>query len=271
MVWADLVVTPASAPPTPASSAARRSTLLHVLRRLLAAVLPDEQGRPPEPLRAGLEGPSAEELASWDELPPGDRAARGGGRAPLRRPRGRRAARAHDVAEPRSTCTAWWPGSRARSCPSAPRRCCPCGWPPTSAARRSRRRWSGRCATRCPEGAELELSLQGAEPSRFDPADPGAGGGAARAGARRAASRPVVVRKRRPDPDPGRRSPNAASRRWSAASRSRRPHPRARRELPAQSLELGLKAARALYEELVRSRRASAPAPSSREWRARPR
>jgi acetylornithine deacetylase/succinyl-diaminopimelate desuccinylase-like protein len=43
----------------------------HALHRALAAVLPGPDGRLPEPLRAGIQPPTPEELAGWDELPGG--------------------------------------------------------------------------------------------------------------------------------------------------------------------------------------------------------
>jgi acetylornithine deacetylase/succinyl-diaminopimelate desuccinylase-like protein len=44
---------------------------LHALHRMLAAVLPGADGRLPEPLRAGVVPPSAEERAGWAALPDG--------------------------------------------------------------------------------------------------------------------------------------------------------------------------------------------------------
>ena len=74
MVWADLVVTTGERPAHSGEFGGAALNAVHVLHRLLAAVLPDpETGRPPEPLRAGLEAPSAEELEAWAQLPPGDR------------------------------------------------------------------------------------------------------------------------------------------------------------------------------------------------------
>ena len=74
MVWADLVVTTGERPAHSGEFGGAALNAVHVLHRLLAAVLPDpETGRPPEPLRAGLEPPSAEELDAWAQLPPGDR------------------------------------------------------------------------------------------------------------------------------------------------------------------------------------------------------
>jgi acetylornithine deacetylase/succinyl-diaminopimelate desuccinylase-like protein len=44
---------------------------MHALHRVLGAVLPGPDGRLPEPLRAGVEPPSPEELRSWEALPDG--------------------------------------------------------------------------------------------------------------------------------------------------------------------------------------------------------
>lgn len=43
----------------------------HALHAALAAVLPGHDGRLPEPLRAGVRPPSPEEIATWDALPAG--------------------------------------------------------------------------------------------------------------------------------------------------------------------------------------------------------
>jgi acetylornithine deacetylase/succinyl-diaminopimelate desuccinylase-like protein len=43
----------------------------HALHRILAAVLPGPDGRLPDALRAGIEPPSADELAGWEALPDG--------------------------------------------------------------------------------------------------------------------------------------------------------------------------------------------------------
>jgi acetylornithine deacetylase/succinyl-diaminopimelate desuccinylase-like protein len=45
---------------------------LHALYAMLGAVMPDAEGRLRDELRAGIEPPSAAELASWVNLPPGD-------------------------------------------------------------------------------------------------------------------------------------------------------------------------------------------------------
>jgi acetylornithine deacetylase/succinyl-diaminopimelate desuccinylase-like protein len=46
---------------------------VHVLLGMLSNVLPGPDGRVREELRAGIEPPAPEELASWERLPPGDR------------------------------------------------------------------------------------------------------------------------------------------------------------------------------------------------------
>ena len=65
----------------------------HVLTAMLANVLPGEDGVVREELRAGIEPPSADEIASWERLPPGGEmiAAAGG------RPVSERAAREYHV------------------------------------------------------------------------------------------------------------------------------------------------------------------------------
>jgi acetylornithine deacetylase/succinyl-diaminopimelate desuccinylase-like protein len=55
---------------------------LHALNDILAAVQLRD-GRLPEPLRAGIAPPSAEEVAAWAELVPGDELLRGGGARPI--------------------------------------------------------------------------------------------------------------------------------------------------------------------------------------------
>ena len=55
---------------------------VHVLHRMLAAVLPDADGRVREELRAGVAAPAAAEVAAWERLPAGDAMlAAGGARA----------------------------------------------------------------------------------------------------------------------------------------------------------------------------------------------
>jgi acetylornithine deacetylase/succinyl-diaminopimelate desuccinylase-like protein len=56
---------------------------IHVLTRCLDAVLAGPDGRLPEPLRAGIAAPTAEELEAWGKLPPGAEAISEAGAQPL--------------------------------------------------------------------------------------------------------------------------------------------------------------------------------------------
>jgi acetylornithine deacetylase/succinyl-diaminopimelate desuccinylase-like protein len=56
---------------------------VHVLIHCLEAVLAGPDGRLPEPLRAGIAPPTAEELAAWEQLPPGAEALAEAGAQPL--------------------------------------------------------------------------------------------------------------------------------------------------------------------------------------------
>ena len=56
---------------------------IHVLMRCFEAVLAGPDGRLPEPLRAGITAPTAEELAAWAALAPGAEELRGQGARPL--------------------------------------------------------------------------------------------------------------------------------------------------------------------------------------------
>jgi acetylornithine deacetylase/succinyl-diaminopimelate desuccinylase-like protein len=56
---------------------------IHVLMRCLDAVLAGPDGRLPEPLRAGIAAPTADELTAWSQLPPGAEAIAEAGAQPL--------------------------------------------------------------------------------------------------------------------------------------------------------------------------------------------
>jgi acetylornithine deacetylase/succinyl-diaminopimelate desuccinylase-like protein len=56
---------------------------VHVLIRCLEAVLAGDDGRLPEPLRAGITAPTAEELEAWSKLPSGSEALSEAGAQPL--------------------------------------------------------------------------------------------------------------------------------------------------------------------------------------------
>ena len=250
MVWADLVVTTGERPAHSGEFGGAALNAVHVLHRVLGAVLPDpETGRPPEPLRAGLEPPSQEELDAWAELPPGDRLLAEAGAVPAD-------ARAGEELHLRTMAAASVDVHRVAA-----------GEPRTIVPERAEASLSVRLAGGqrseeiapalerllrggLPEGASLELRLHGAEPSRFDPADP------ALAAARRALERatgvtPVVVRS-------GGSIPILAAfgQRGIPTIVGGFALPEDRIHAPDESyriasLELGLEAARALYDELA--------------------
>jgi acetylornithine deacetylase/succinyl-diaminopimelate desuccinylase-like protein len=56
---------------------------IHVLMRCLSAALADENGLLPEPLRVGITAPTADELQSWQALPPGSEQLANQGARPL--------------------------------------------------------------------------------------------------------------------------------------------------------------------------------------------
>jgi acetylornithine deacetylase/succinyl-diaminopimelate desuccinylase-like protein len=143
----------------------------HVLHRVLGAVVPGPHGLLPEPLRAGVEPPSPEELATWDALPDG---------AAVLAEAGAHPADAGAAAEfyTRTTADASLDvhriqGGEARTIV-----------PPVASCDLSVRLAPGQDLAEIagaleallrgalPEGAELSLSTVLASPSRFDPALP---------------------------------------------------------------------------------------------------
>jgi acetylornithine deacetylase/succinyl-diaminopimelate desuccinylase-like protein len=250
-VWADLTVTTGERPAHSGEFGGAALNAVHVLHRVLAAVLPDpETGRPPEPLRAGLEPPSAAELEAWAALPPGDRLLAEAGARPAD-------ARAGEELHLRTMAGTSVDVHRVHA-----------GEPRTIVPERAEASLSVRLAANqrsdeiapalerllrgaLPEGAELELRLHGAEPSRFDPEAP------ALAAARRALERatgvaPVVVRSGGSIPVlaafAARGIPTIVGGFALPEDRIHAPDESYR----IASLELGLKAARELYDELAR-------------------
>jgi len=143
----------------------------HALHAVLGAVLPRPDGRLPEELRAGVEPPSAEELASWASLPDG---------AAVLAEAGARPSDANAAAElyTRTTADASLDVHRIQG--GAPRTIVP----PTAGCDLSVRLAPGQDPAEIagalegllrgalPEGAELAFSADCAHPSRFDPALP---------------------------------------------------------------------------------------------------
>jgi acetylornithine deacetylase/succinyl-diaminopimelate desuccinylase-like protein len=143
----------------------------HALHRILAAVLPGPNGLLPEPLRAGVEPPSPEELRSWASLPDGARVLAEAGARP---------ADAHAGAEFHTRTTADASLDIHRISGGDNRTIVP----PLATADLSVRLAPGQdpeeiagvlegmLAGAVPDGAELSLSFERARPSRFDPSTP---------------------------------------------------------------------------------------------------
>jgi acetylornithine deacetylase/succinyl-diaminopimelate desuccinylase-like protein len=250
MVWADLVVTTGERPAHSGEFGGAALNAIHVLHRLLAAVLPDPaNGRPPEPLRAGLEEPSQSELDSWARLPPGDRLLAEAGALPSD-------PRAGEELHLRTMAGTSVDVHRIEA-----------GEPRTIVPERAEASLSVRLAggqrseeiapalerllrEALPDGARLELRLHGAEPSRFDPAAP-ALQAAVRALERATGVAPAVVRSGGSIPILAafaeRGIPTIVGGFGLPDDRIHAPDESYR----IASLELGLKSARALYEELA--------------------
>ena len=143
----------------------------HALHRALAAVLPGRDGRLPDSLRAGIEPPTPEEVASWEALPHGAKVLAEAGARPAD-------AHAGDEFHTRTTADAALDvhritGGEARTIV-----------PPVAGADLSVRLAPGQDPEEIsgaleallrgalPIGAELSLRFDTAQPSRFDPADP---------------------------------------------------------------------------------------------------
>jgi acetylornithine deacetylase/succinyl-diaminopimelate desuccinylase-like protein len=251
MVWADLVVTTGERPAHSGEFGGAALNAVHVLNRILAAVLPDEHGRPPEPLRAGITPPSQAELDSWAKLPHGGQLLADAGAQP-------HDDRAGEELHLRTMAGASVDVHRVAA-----------GEARTIVPERAEASLSVRLAggqrgeeiahaletllrDALAPGAELELHLHGAEPSRFDPEAP------ALLAARRALEQasgiaPAVVRSGGSIPILAafaeRGIPTIVGGFALADDRIHAPDESYR----IASLELGLRSARALYEELAAS------------------
>jgi acetylornithine deacetylase/succinyl-diaminopimelate desuccinylase-like protein len=220
----------------------------HALHAALAGVLPGADGRLPEELRSGLTLPTPEELATWDALPDG---------ATVLAEAGARPADATAAAEFHTRTMADASLDVHRITGGEPRTIVP----PVATCDLSVRLAPGQdpdeiagalealLRAGLPEGAELELSTALASPSRFDPAAPPLR--IARSALERACGRdPALLRS-------GGTLPVLAafSDRGIPAIVSGFGLPQDNFHAPDESftlagLELGLRAARALYEEL---------------------
>jgi acetylornithine deacetylase/succinyl-diaminopimelate desuccinylase-like protein len=212
-------------------------------------VLPGADGRPPEPLRVGAEPPSEAELRSWESLPPGDDLLAAAGARPADpragaelhvRTMAETSIDVHSVAagEPRTIVP-----ERAEASLSVR---LVAGQRGPVVAQALERLLRGAL----PEGAVLDLALHTAEPSRFDPASEPLQA-AVRALERATGTAPVVIRSGGSIPVLA-----AFAARGIPAIVGGFALPEDRIHAPDESyrvtsLEMGLRAARALYEELA--------------------
>jgi acetylornithine deacetylase/succinyl-diaminopimelate desuccinylase-like protein len=220
----------------------------HALHAMLAAVLPRPDGRLPEPLRVGIELPTPEELATWDALPAGGDVLAEAGARPSD---ATAAAEFHTrTMADASLDVHRIAGGEARTIV-----------PPTASCDFSVRLAPGQRASEIsaaleellrgalPDGAELDLSMTTASPSRFDPASPALR--IARGALERACGRePVLLRSGGSLPVLAgfaeRGIPSIVSGFGLPQDNFHAPD----ESFAISSLELGLRAARALYEDL---------------------
>ena len=249
IVWAEVEVRTGERPAHSGEFGGAALNAVHVLHRLLAAVLPDGSGRPPEPLRAGLSEPTAEEVAAWESLPPGDELLASAGARPAdpdagaelhRRTMAGASLDVHRITAGEARTIVPEVASASLSVRlAADQRADEIG-PALEALLRGA----------LPEGADLDLHVDGADPSRFDPASPPLVA-ARRALARATGTDPVLIRS-------GGSIPILAvlAERGIPAIVGGFGLPDDRIHAPDESysldsLRLGLASARALYEELA--------------------
>ena len=159
----------------------------HALHAALSAVLPRPDGRLPEPLRAGLIAPDAEELESWKALPDGASELAQVGARPSDA-----AAEAEfwtrTGAEPSLDVNMVAGGEVRTIVPEVARAAVSVRLAAGQSSAEIAANLERLLRDALPAGAELSFEHDGAEPSRFDPADP------ALQAARRALDDPALVR-----------------------------------------------------------------------------
>jgi len=192
MVFATVEVRTAARPVHSGMYGGAALNAFHALHRALAAVLPHPDGRLPEPLRAGIEPPSAEELASWEALPPGADALAEVGVVPS----DAGAASQFYVrtgAEPSLDVNRIEGGDARTIVPELARAVVSVRLAPGQRSAEIGPALERLLRDALPAGAELSFSFEGAEPARFDPAEP-ALQAARRALARAGDVEPALVR-----------------------------------------------------------------------------
>ena len=211
---------------------------LHVLHAMISEVVPGPDGRLSEELRAGIEPPSEAELASWEQLRPGDEVIAEAGGRPLGDDAGSLYYR-RNGAEPSLDVNEITGGEARTVVPANARATLSMRLAPGQSAGEMAATLERLLRAGAPEGAQVELAIEAHDPALCDPR---VRGGAA------CGRRPEPCerrRPRRPGPrgrlDPRRRRP---ARRGDSGDRQRlqpprRRDPRARRVLRAAEPGLG--------------------------------
>jgi acetylornithine deacetylase/succinyl-diaminopimelate desuccinylase-like protein len=159
----------------------------HALHQALAAVLPRPDGKLPEPLRAGLIAPDAEELESWKALPDGASSLAEVGARPSD-PTAEAEFWVRTGAEPSLDVNMVAGGEVRTIVPDVARAAVSVRLAAGQSSAEIAKNLETLLRDALPEGAELSFEYDGAEPSRFDPNDP------ALQAARRAMNDPALVR-----------------------------------------------------------------------------
>ena len=245
MVFAHLEVRTGARPVHSGMYGGAALNAFHALHAALAAVLPGADGRLPEPLRAGLIPPAAEEVEGWTALPDGRTSLAEVGSRPSDA-----TAEAEfwtrTGAEPSLDVNMVAGGEVRTIVPDVARAAVSVRLAAGQSSAQIAAALEGLLRDALPAGAELTFEYDGAEPSRFDPALP------ALQAARRALGDPALVRS-------GGTLPILAAfaQRGIPAIVGGYALPEDRIHSPDESyrlssLEQGAEAARALYRELSR-------------------
>jgi acetylornithine deacetylase/succinyl-diaminopimelate desuccinylase-like protein len=144
---------------------------LHVLHRLLAAVLPGPDGRVREELRAGILPPSPAELESWARLPPGEEVLALAGGRPVHSGAGAEYY-VRNGADAALDVNQIGGGERRTVVPARAQATASLRLAPGQDPQRMHEKLSELLRAALPDGAELELSGQLAAPALFDPGEP---------------------------------------------------------------------------------------------------
>ncbi|MBX5470362.1 MAG: M20/M25/M40 family metallo-hydrolase [Thermoleophilaceae bacterium] len=147
---------------------------VHVLQRMLAAVLPDADGRLRPELREGIEPPSPEELAAWRALPSAAEAIAAAGGRPL----GEEAAAAYyerswaDASLDVNGIEGGDAHQLRTIVPASARAKLTMRLAPGQRSERMRSELERLLRAQAPPYAEVDIRMSGAEPARFDPSLP---------------------------------------------------------------------------------------------------